>query len=102
MLSTAINRLRVISIIEGLSFLFLLYHFIYTKRILGVEDAIKIPGMIHGVLFCIFCVALLNAKIVQKWTIKPPFWIFMASLVPFAPIWVEKWLVGQKPADRKG
>ena len=101
MLSTAINRLRVISIIEGLSFLFLLYHSIYTKRMLGVEDAIKIPGMIHGVLFCIFCVALLNAMIVQKWTIKPPFWIFMASLVPFAPIWVEKWLITQKPADKE-
>lgn len=102
MLSTAINRLRVISIIEGLSFLFLLYHSIYTKRMLGVEDAIKVPGMVHGVLFCIFCVALLNAKIVQKWTIKPPFWIFMASLVPFAPIWVETWLQSQKPADKKG
>ena len=97
MLSTAINRLRVISIIEGLSFLFLLYHSIYTKRMLGVEDAIKVPGMIHGVLFCIFCVALLDAKIVQKWTIKPPFWIFLASLVPFAPIWVEKWLKKQTP-----
>ena len=97
MFSNAINRLRVISIIEGLSYLYLLYHAIYSKRILGIEDAIRIPGMVHGVLFCIFCIALLDAKLAQKWPLKPPFWIFVASLFPFAPIWVEIWLKKQKP-----
>lgn len=103
MLSTAIGRLRVISIIEALSYLYLLYHAIYSKRILGIEDAIKTPGMIHGVLFCIFCIALLDAMLAQKWSIKPPFWnrppvwIFLASLIPLAPIWVEIWLKKQKP-----
>ena len=97
MLSNAIGRLRIISIVEALSYLFLLYHSIYSKRILGIDDAIKIPGMIHGVLFCIFCIALLDAKIVQKWSLKPPFWIFVASLVPFAPFWVETWLKKQTP-----
>lgn len=101
MLSSAINRLRVISIIEGISFIYLLYHAIYSKRILGIDEAIKTPGMIHGILFTIFCIALLDAKIVQKWTLKPPFWIFVASLVPFAPIWAEKWLATQKPAEKK-
>jgi len=104
MFKTAIGRLRVISIIEAISYLYLLYHAIYSKRILGIEDAIRVPGMIHGVLFCIFCVALLDAMLAQKWKISPPFWnnppvwIFAASLVPLAPIWVEVWLKKQQPA----
>lgn len=97
MLSTAIGRLRIISLIEGISYLYLLFHAIYSKRILGIEDAIRTPGMIHGVLFCIFCVALLDAKLAQKWSLKPPFWIFAASLVPIAPAWVEVWLKKQQP-----
>lgn len=97
MLNTAIGRLRIISLIEGISYLYLLFHAIYSKRILGIEDAIRTPGMIHGVLFCIFCVALLDAKLAQKWSLKPPFWIFAASLVPIAPAWVEVWLKKQQP-----
>jgi len=36
----------------------------------------------------------------QKWNLMPPFWIFMASLVPLAPIWVEIWLKKQMTAGK--
>ncbi|BDS08052.1 membrane protein [Oceaniferula spumae] len=100
MFSSAIGRLRIISIIEGLSFLYLLYHSIYSKRILGIEDAIRVPGMIHGVLFCLFCIALLDATLAHKWKLKIPSLIFLASLIPFAPIWVELWLKKQSEKDQ--
>ena len=100
MFKNAINRLRVIRVLEGLSYLYLLYHAIYSKRILGIVDAIKTPGMVHGSLFCAFCIALLDTKLTQKWSLKPPFWIFMASLFPFAPIWVEIWLKKQIPITK--
>ena len=107
MLNSAIGRLRIISIMDGLSFLYLLYHSIYSKRMLGIDEAIRIPGMVHGVLFTIFCFALLYAMLVQKWSIKAPFWnrppilIFLSSLIPLAPIWVEIWLKKQKPLSEK-
>lgn len=97
MLSTALNRLRVISIVEAVSYLILLGVAMPLKYVWGEPLAVRIVGMTHGVLFCVFCVALLHSTIVQRWTLKPPFWIFMASLVPFAPIWVEKWLATQQP-----
>lgn len=96
---TSIGRLRIISIVEAISFIYLLYHAIYTKRILGVEDAIRVPGMVHGLLFCVFCIALLDAKLAQKWSLKPPALIFLASLIPFAPIWVELWLKKQQERE---
>lgn len=96
MLSASIHFLRFISIIEGLSYIYLLYHAIYSKRILGIDDAIKQPGMIHGMLFSLFAVALLIAMILHKWKLKIPALIFLASLIPFAPIWVELWLKKQQ------
>ncbi len=95
MLSTAINRLRIISLIEALSYLVLLGIAMPLKYVWGEPQAVRVVGMAHGVLFCLFCCALLNAMLVQKWGLKPPFWIFMASLFPFAPLWVEMWLKQQ-------
>lgn len=106
MFNTAIGRLRVISIIEAVSYLILLGIAMPLKYVWGEPLAVRIVGMAHGVLFCLFCAALLDAKLTQKWSFKPsfwtypPFWIFVASLVPFAPIWVEKWLKKQTPAPK--
>jgi len=100
MFSTAIGRLRVISIIEAISYLLLLGIAMPLKYIWDEPLAVRIVGMAHGVLFCIFCVALLHAMIVQKWNLKPPTLIFLASLIPFAPFWVEKWLKTQPPKDQ--
>ena len=54
-----LGLLRLFSILDGLSFVILLYFSIYEKRILGNEDAIRTPGMIHGVIFCVFVIFLL-------------------------------------------
>jgi integral membrane protein len=100
MLRTSIGRLRIISITEAISYLILLGIAMPLKYIWGDPMAVRMVGMLHGILFCIFCAALLDAMLTQKWSLKPPFWIFMASLVPFAPIWVEIWLKKQTPAKK--
>jgi integral membrane protein len=100
MFRTSIGRLRMISMTEALSYLILLGIAMPLKYIWGEPQAVKIVGMIHGVLFCLFCAALLDAMLTQKWKLKPPFWIFVASLVPFAPIWVELWLKKQTPRKK--
>ena len=92
MRSPSITFLRAISIIEGLSYIYLLYHAIYSKRILGIDDAIKLPGQIHGALFTLFAISLIISMISYKWKLHIPALIFLASLIPFAPIWVEIWL----------
>ena len=92
MLDSPIGRLRIISIIEGISFLVLLGIAMPLKYALDMPRAVFWVGLIHGLLFVIFCMALLNAFLVAKWKMKPPVLIFLASLVPFAPLWVERWL----------
>lgn len=95
MFNTAIGRLRVISITEAISYLVLLGIAMPLKYIWDQPQAVRVVGMTHGVLFCLFCIALLDAMLARKWSLKPPALIFLASLIPFAPIWVEKWLKKQ-------
>lgn len=89
---TPITHLRIISIIEALSYLYLAFCSIYLKRILGDDEAIRTPGMIHGVLFCIYCPFLLLAMRYAKWSLKTTALIFLTSLIPIVPFFLENWL----------
>lgn len=92
MLDSSIGRLRIISLVEGISFIVLLVIAMPMKYFWGMPNAVTVVGMVHGILFLLFCVALINAVLVARWRLKPPLLIFLASLVPFAPLWVEHWL----------
>ena len=81
--------LRLLSIADGISFLYLLYHSIYSKRILGIDEAIRVPGMIHGVLFCLFAGALYWAWQALGWPIKRAALVFVCAIIPFAPFFLE-------------
>lgn len=81
--------LRIASFAEGVSFLVLLYFAIYHKRILGEADAIRVPGMVHGILFMVFCLALLHVWADRKWPLKKVAFAFFCSLVPFLPFYLE-------------
>lgn len=85
-----ITLLRLASLAEGVSFLVLLYFSIYHKRILGEADAIRVPGMIHGALFLLFCLALLHVWTDRKWPFGKVAFAFVCSLLPFAPFYLER------------
>lgn len=95
LLKTAVGRLRVMSILDALSYIYLLYCAIYLKRMMGDDTAIKIPGMIHGVLFSFYCLTLLHAMLKKKWSIGVSILIGITSVIPFLPFWVEGWLKKQ-------
>lgn len=86
---SSLTLLRFVSLAEGISFLVLLYYSIYHKRILGDEDAIQVPGMIHGVLFVVFCWVLVRVWVDRKWGFKKVLFAFICSLVPLAPFYLE-------------
>ncbi len=96
-----ITILRFISLAEGVSFLVLLYFAIYHKRVLGQEDAIAVPGMAHGVLFLLFCLALGYVWIEKKWKFGKVLFAFVCSLVPFAPFYLERRLKEEQEAAKQ-
>jgi len=98
---SALLVLRIFSFAEGISFLVLLYFAIYHKRMLGDADAIRVPGMVHGVLFLLFCLALLHVWVDRKWGVKKVAFAFACSLLPLAPFYLERRLKEeQETADR--
>jgi len=94
-LNSPITRLRIISLLDAISFLYLIYCSLYLKRVLGDASAIKVPGMIHGVLFGIFCLALLDAWRYKNWSFKTVTLVFLTCLIPLVPFWLEGWLKKQ-------
>jgi integral membrane protein len=90
-MTNPIARLRTIAIIEGISFLILLFIAMPLKYIWGQPQAVRIIGMAHGVLFLIFCAALLRVTLIAKWPLGRPALLFLASIVPFGP-----WLIDRR------
>lgn len=88
----ALTRLRWVSLLEGLSFLVLLYCSVVEKRLRGNAEAIVVPGYIHGVLFVVFCLFLFQAAVECRWKWRRAALGFVCSLLPFAPFWFERLL----------
>ncbi|MCX8240126.1 MAG: DUF3817 domain-containing protein [Akkermansiaceae bacterium] len=89
MFQFSLGFLRLFSLLDGLSFIILLYFAIYEKRILGDETAVRVPGMIHGVIFTVFLILLYLTMGKRKWSIKRAALVFICSLIPFAPFFLE-------------
>ena len=50
---------------------------------------ISAVGWAHGVLFVVFCVALVQAAVVAKWPAGRGALVFVAALLPFGPFVVD-------------
>jgi len=75
---------------EGISFLILLFIAMPFKYLLDEPILVKYVGWAHGLLFILYNFQLLYLKIEIKWSFKRAFVYFMASLIPFAPFWVDQ------------
>lgn len=84
-----LRALRLFSVLDGASFVYLLFHAIYSKRIMGNADAIHTPGMLHGVIFCGLIAVLMVASIQLKWPTRRAAWVVLCAFLPFAPFFLE-------------
>ena len=92
MFNSAIARLRLIGFIEGISFLLLLGIAMPLKYIYGMPEAVKVVGMIHGLLFIAYLMAVAHVKTVLHWPLARLFGAFAAAMLPFGPFVFDFWL----------
>ena len=85
-----IRFLRQMALAEGVSFLVLLGIAMPLKYMAGMPLAVKLVGWLHGLLFMIFCVALLRTLLLARWPITRCAGIFIAALLPFGPFLVDR------------
>jgi integral membrane protein len=94
---TALDRFRTVAILEGISYLILLFIAMPLKYVGGIETAVKYPGMVHGVLFVVFGFLLLQVWIEYRWTFKKAAAAFLWSLVPFGTFYFDKKIAHDEP-----
>ncbi len=83
MLKTPIGRLRAVGLLEGLSFLVLLFIAMPLKYLAGMPLAVKMVGWAHGLLFVLYLLALVEASAAHRWSLVRIVGAFIASLLPF-------------------
>lgn len=90
--NTALGRFRLVGIAEGFSYLLLLFIGMPAKYLLHTPSIIKVMGWMHGVLFILYVIALINVAIANKWSILKTLLAFVVSLIPFATFVFDKTL----------
>ena len=84
------SSLRMIGWAEAISFLLLLGVAMPLKYLAGQPLAVRIVGMIHGVLFLVYVAALLNVHVRARWPLGRTALFFGASLLPFGPFLMDR------------
>ncbi len=88
----AVRRLRSLGIAEGLSFLALLFIAMPLKYGMDMPMAVRVVGSLHGLLFVAFLAMLSHASITRDWHPLMSLKIFVASIVPFGFLLIDKTL----------
>ncbi len=80
---TALRRFRLVALLEGWSYLVLVFIAMPLKYLAGIPIAVRVAGSIHGLLFIVFIAALYHAFIQRNWPMRRAFRAFACSVVPF-------------------
>jgi integral membrane protein len=93
MFDKSIRNLRVIGILEGISFLILLCIAMPLKYFMDMPFAVKYVGWAHGVLFILYIPAVFLARKAMQWNFFQVLVALAASLVPFGTFVLDRQLI---------
>jgi integral membrane protein len=79
----SLRQFRVIALLEGASFIVLLFIAMPLKYVAGMPLATRIAGSLHGLLFVLFVAALIRASSEHRWPRRRALLAFVASILPF-------------------
>ncbi|HRG38233.1 MAG TPA: DUF3817 domain-containing protein [Bacteroidia bacterium] len=92
MLTNKLNRFLKIGLAEGISFILLVGIAMPLKYGAGILQPVRVVGMLHGVLFILYGLLLLQVTISYKWSIWKAIAAFLLSFVPFGTFFLERLL----------
>ncbi len=85
-----LSNFRIISILEGISFLLIFTVSMPLKYMMDYHTPNKIIGMSHGVLFVLYIFMAYSLQKQQNWTNKQLLIIMACSVIPFGTFWMDK------------
>ena len=86
---TTIGRLRIIGFIEGVSFIVLLFIAMPLKYVFKMPEMVKQVGMMHGLLFVLYVMAVVFAKVEKEWSFGKMGVALLVSFIPFGTFWAD-------------
>jgi len=90
MVKTPLSRFRLISFLEGVSYILLLFIAMPIKYLADNPLPVKVIGMGHGVLFILFMIFLLESMKKHEWGNNFSIKLFIYSLLPFGTFFMDK------------
>ena len=84
------NIFRIVSFLEGVSYLLLLFVASPIKYFQGDASFVKILGMPHGILFMLYIVLAIVIQKQMKWNLKTLGIVMIASILPFGTFYIDK------------
>lgn len=87
-----INFFKLISWLEGISYILLLFIATPIKYLQGNQEYVKMLGMPHGILFVIYIVLAIILKYELNWNNKTFGMVCLLSILPFGTFFVGKYL----------
>ena len=85
-----INIFKIISLLEGGSYILLLFVGVPLKYFGENPILVKSLGMPHGILFLAYIVLALLIREKMNWDFKVTFLVLIASIIPFGTFYINK------------
>jgi integral membrane protein len=89
MLYSAIGRLRITGFLEGLSFVLLLGIAMPLKYMMGLPQAVRLIGMLHGILFILYIILSVHVTLILRWPLRRMLFLWLASVVPLGTFYAD-------------
>ena len=83
------NTFRIISFLEGISYILLLFIAVPLKYWGGDEQYVKLLGMPHGILFVSYVIFAFLIKENKNWGLKDLGIVLLASILPFGTFYID-------------
>jgi integral membrane protein len=84
-LKDPLARLRIVGMLEGISFLVLLGIAMPLKYLAGRPEMVSMVGRAHGALFLLYVAVALQTSLALGWTPRRVLAALAASVLPFGP-----------------
>ena len=89
LLKTRIGRLRILAFAEGTSLLAILFVTMPLKYGFDMPGPNMVVGLVHGLLFVLYCLFVVQVKIEHDWSTKTLLLALLASVIPFGTFWAD-------------
>lgn len=85
-----LNSFRIVALLEGVSYILLLFFASPYKYFTEDPTYVKLLGMPHGLLFILYLVLAYMVSKELKWNRKTLTIVLIASIIPFGTFYIER------------